>query len=107
MERPAGRAAVRRHRGGCGGWVLHDWSFLLAGLAMAGLVIFAARRFATELADVRAEEAGSIQPDTAFPPALPLVGRDDTVREVAAEARRRGVVVVHGPAGIGVSAVAI
>ncbi len=88
---------------GFGGWILHNWSLIIAGLALAGLIVFAARRFAIE----RTDAAGPLQPDHAFPPAAPLVGRDDIVREVAAEGRRRGVVVVHGPAGIGVSAVAV
>ncbi|HZB28677.1 MAG TPA: tetratricopeptide repeat protein [Streptosporangiaceae bacterium] len=42
-----------------------------------------------------------------LPPRAALVGRDDLVRRVVAEARRTRVVVVHGPAGIGASAVAI
>lgn len=82
------------------------WSLVLTGVAFAALILFAARRFATERTRAGAG-AGPVQPETAFPPVPPLVGRDETVREVTACARRNGVVAVHGPAGIGTSAVAV
>lgn len=85
---------------------LQAWSLALAGLALIALVVFAARRFATERARTGAA-AGPIRPETAFPPVPPLAGRDETVREVASCARRHGVVVVHGPAGTGTSCVAV
>jgi hypothetical protein len=86
-------------------WLLRYWP-LAVGLTLAVLVGFAARRFATERAKARADDAGPAQPDTAFPSVTTLVGHDDLVREVAARARRHGVVVVYGPAGIGASAIA-
>lgn len=85
---------------------LQTLSLVLGGLALAGLVVFASRRFTTELGRARAA-AGPIRPETAFPPVPPLAGRDETVREITACARRHGVVVVHGPAGIGASAAAV
>jgi len=90
---------------GAGNWLLRNWGQLFVGLTLTALVIFAARRFATERARGHAD-AGPVPPDTAFPPVTPLVGQDDIVREVAARARRHGVVVVYGPAGIGASAIA-
>lgn len=96
-----------RFPAGAGNWLLRNWSQLAVGLTLIALIVFAARRFATERARPRVDEAGPVQPDATFPPVVPLVGQDDLVREVAARARRRGVVVVHGPAGIGASAVAV
>jgi tetratricopeptide (TPR) repeat protein len=90
---------------GIGSWVRHhyDWGLPIAVIALICWMIFAFRLFATE----RADEDNPLQPGNAFPPLPQLVGRDDAVREVTARARRGGVVFVHGPAGIGVSAVAL
>ena len=84
--------------------LLRYWP-VLVGLTLVVLVGFATRRFVTERARVRGDDGGPV-PDTAFPPVTSLVGQEDTVREVAARARRHGVVVVYGPAGIGASAIA-
>jgi hypothetical protein len=92
---------------GSGGWLARNWSLLLAGLALAGLATFAARRFLSDRPGPRAQEAAPLPLDTALPAAVQLEGRAGTVWEVVDLARRHGVVVVHGPAGIGVSAVAI
>lgn len=92
---------------GSGGWLARNWSLLLAGLALAGLATFAARRFLSDRPGPRAQEAAPLPLDTALPAAVQLAGRAGTVWEVVALGRRHGVVVVHGPAGIGVSAVAI
>jgi hypothetical protein len=96
-----------RFPAGTANWLLRNWSQLAVGLTLIALIVFAARRFVTERARARADEAGPVQPDATFPPSAALVGQDEVVREVAARARRRGVVVVHGPAGIGASAVAV
>ncbi len=92
---------------GAGGWLAHNWGLLLAGLALAGLIIFAIRRFWHERPAARARDPEPIQLDAALPAAVPLIGQDGTVGEVVAQARRHGVVVVYGPAGIGASAVAV
>jgi hypothetical protein len=92
---------------GAGGWLAHNWGLLLAGLALAGLITFAIRRFAHERPATRARDPEPIQFDAALPAAVPLIGQDGTIGEVVAQARRHGVVVVYGPAGIGASAVAV
>jgi hypothetical protein len=94
---------------GIGSWIRHhyDWGFPVAGLALICCIVFAVRLLSTERAGAGTGTGGQSQLGSAFPPLPPLLGRDDTVREVTARARRGGVVFVHGPAGIGVSAVAI
>ncbi len=94
---------------GIGTWIRHhyDWGLPVAGLALICCIVFAVRLLSTERAGERAAAGGQFQPGAAFPPLPPLAGRDGTVREVTARARPGGVVLVHGPAGIGVSAVAI
>ncbi len=92
---------------GAGGWLAHNWGLLLAALALAGLVTFAIRRYWHERPAARARDPEPIPLDAALPAAVPLIGQDGTVGEVVAQARRHGVVVVHGPAGIGASAVAV
>jgi tetratricopeptide (TPR) repeat protein len=72
--------------------------------AVAGIAVAA---FAGLIVLRRAAPRPRLSAPPVLPPRAVLVGRDDLVRRVVAEARRTRVVVVRGPAGIGASAVAI
>jgi hypothetical protein len=80
------------------------WALVVAAAGFAGLVVYTVRRAWPERAlSAKRGEAGL---GTSFPPAPVLVGRDDEIRE-ATQAARHGLVVAHGPSGMGSSAVAI
>lgn len=91
-----------------GTWIRHHpyWGLPIAALAVAGIIVFTVRLVASERADERAASSSPLA-SMAFPPQPPLVGRDRVVRQVTTQARRGGVVFVHGPSGIGASAVAV
>ena len=73
------------------------WS--IAGLALAALVALIAWLWVVP----PGSRVGELP---VFPPRVDLLGRDDLVRRVVSEVRRTRVVIVHGPAGIGASAIA-
>ena len=72
--------------------------------AIAGLALAALAGLIVRLWVVPRPQAGDL---AALPPRVDLIGRDDLVQRVVSEVRRTRVVIVHGAAGIGASAIAI
>ena len=89
------------------GGALTRWQQTIVLVSLILLFILIKRRYFSDIEEPEIATEPPASPTEPLPPALALLGRDHLLSAVTATLSQHGLVLVHGPAGMGVSAVAI